>query len=262
MTTDVATDYLTAVVSAITLHPRSLQKDIGPSEIGHVCERRIGYKLLGFPENDGRPNWKATVGTGVHLWAETAFSADNLRYTAPEQDLSLERWVIEKKVCVGKVNGVPITGHSDLYDTWTDTVIDHKTCGPQMLKNYRRKGAGQQYKIQAHLYGRGWARAGYPVKQVMVVFLPRQGDLDDSYIWGPHPYDEQIALDALARLEEIQSSVDQFGEYALELLPSHEHWCHQCPYFRFKSTDLRRGCPGDPQSPAAQTDRNQFEGLI
>lgn len=260
MTTDVAEDYLTAIVTAIVMHPRSLQKKIGPSEIGHPCQRRVGFKLLGHPENDGRPNWKATVGTGVHLWMADTFEADNLRYTAPDQDLSQARWLIERKVCVGEVNGVPITGHSDVYDTLTDTVIDHKTCGPTLLKRYKRKGAGNQYRAQGHLYGRGWARLGYPVKQVMIVFLPRQGDLDDAHVFL-EDYDEQVALDALARLEEIQAAIDQRGYDALAGLPTVEHWCHDCDYFRYKSTDLRRGCPGDPKSPVNKPS-NQFEGLI
>jgi hypothetical protein len=170
--------------------------------------------------------------------------------------------MIERKVCVGEINGVPITGHADLYDRFTDTVIDHKTAGPTMLKNYKRKGAGEQYRAQFHLYGRGFARLGYPVKQVMGVFLPRQGDLDEAYVYGPKPYDEQVALDALRRLEEIQNAVDQRGVAALAELPTHEHWCHECDYFRHKSTDLRRGCPGDPNSPVNRTNRNQFEGLI
>lgn len=261
MTTDVAEDYLTAIVTAIVMHPRSLQKKIGPSELGADCARQIGYKLLDHPENDQHPNWKATVGTSIHLWMAETFEADNLRYTAPDQDLSQARWLIERKVCVGEVNGVPITGHSDLYDTWTDTVLDWKSCGPSMLKRYRSKGPGIQYRRQFHLYGRGWARLGYPVKRVMGVFLPRQGELDDAYIYS-EPYDEQIALDALERLEGIQDAIDTQGYEALAALPTADHFCHLCDYFRHKSTDLTKGCPGDPDSPVNRSNRNQFEGLI
>src|SRR5215213_10027970 len=119
MSTDVATDYLTAITSAILTAPRSLQKAPGPSELGSPCARRIAYKLLGMPRNDQRPNWKATVGTGVHLWLAEAFAADNERQP---------RWLIETKVGVGLADRHNITGHCDLYDLQTHTLIDHKTC--------------------------------------------------------------------------------------------------------------------------------------
>ena len=51
---------------AIAHHPRSLQKRIGPSEVGTPCDRRIGYKLLGHTENERGDAWKPTVGTAVH----------------------------------------------------------------------------------------------------------------------------------------------------------------------------------------------------
>ena len=35
------------IEDAIVNHPRSLQKRIGPSEVGHPCPRRIAYTLLG-----------------------------------------------------------------------------------------------------------------------------------------------------------------------------------------------------------------------
>jgi len=63
---------------AIANHPRSLQKRIGPSEIGTPCDRRIGYKLLGQEENPRGDAWKPTVGTAVHGWLEKALEDANL----------------------------------------------------------------------------------------------------------------------------------------------------------------------------------------
>ena len=254
---DVAQDYLTAIVTAIFNAPRSLQIEIGPSEIGSPCARRLGYKLLDMKENDQRPNWKATVGTGVHLWLAGAFDADNLRVAHDGR----ERWLVETRVSVGEVNGVEVTGSADLYDLWTNTVVDHKTCGPTRLKAYRKSGPGQQYRAQAQLYGRGFARLGYPVQRVMVVFLPRQGELDDAYIWH-EPYDEQIAIDALTRLTGVHIAVTELGWKALAVLPTYDAFCTYCPFFRHKSTDLTKGCPGDTHSAVHKTRPEQFEGLI
>lgn len=253
-----ADEYLHAIGNAIVNSPRSLQRSIGPSEIGSPCNRRIGYRLLGHPEREVPPNWKATVGTGAHLWLETAFDGYNLNH-AHLLD-GQERFYIETKVSVGEVNGIEILGSCDLYDRITHTVVDHKTTGPTRLVDYRRHGPGEQYRIQAHLYGRGWQRAGLPVQTVMIAFLPRNGELADAYIWH-EPYDEQIAIGALERLAGIDLTVKALGYDALPHLATTDHFCTYCPYFAHKSDDLSNGCPGDPASNVNNPTR-QFDGIL
>lgn len=237
----VAADYLRIIADAIENHPRTLQEDIGPSEIGCPCPRRIVYKLLRFPEQPGRPNWKATVGTGVHLWLESAFDRDNL--VGPLAELGQERWYVETRVHVGDVNGQPVTGSCDLFDRVTGTVIDHKTCGPTQLKKYRSQGPGEQYQVQAHLYGLGWVRAGLPVNRVMTVFLPRNGELRDAFPWS-EPFDPVIAVKALQRLEGLDLAARALGPLVLDQLPAVDAYCGHCPYLNRGSTDLAFGCPG------------------
>ena len=82
----------------------------------------------------------------------------------------------------------------------------------------------------------------------MIAFLPRNGELADAFIWS-EPYDEQVALDALQRLEGIDHAVKALGTAALQLLPTAPHYCSTCSYFLHKSKDLEKGCPGDPTSP-------------
>ena len=76
---------------AIANHPRSLQKRIGPSEIGTPCDRRIGYKLLGQDENPRGDAWKPTVGTAVHGWLEKALEDANLAQVIADRILADER---------------------------------------------------------------------------------------------------------------------------------------------------------------------------
>lgn len=235
-----AAEYMHIVREAITNAPRSQQVAIGPSEIGHDCPRRIGYKLLGHPERSDKPNWKATVGTGTHMWLEETFMAAN-------DPLELVRWIVEATVCVGEILGHPITGHCDLFDRVTGTVIDHKTCGPTQLRKYKAKGPGRQYRTQAHLYGRGWARRGQDVRQVAIVFLPRNGELSEAVFWS-EPYDEQVALDGLQRAEGIALATQAMGAAALTHLGTADAFCAMCPYYKASSTDLTQGCPGDPAS--------------
>jgi hypothetical protein len=238
-----ATELIGAIKDAIRNSDRTLQRMIGPSEIGNPCNRWIGYKQLHIPERPRAVPWKATVGTGGHMWMETAVDRYNLQHY--ELLGYNERFYIETKVNVGEVNGVPITGSSDVFDRVTGTVVDWKFPGPNILKGYRRKlYPGDQYRDQAHLYGRGWVRAGFRVNRVMIFFLPRDGELDDHYVWS-EAYDEQVALDALERLAGIDLAVQALGTGALELLSTHPHYCNNCPFYMRDSKDLSVGCPGD-----------------
>lgn len=234
-----AAEYLDVITRAITNHPRSLQKRIGPSEVGNPCARRIGYKLLGAPEvNTGDVSWLPTIGTGVHGWLEDTFTAANAG-----QDSA--RYLVELTVSVGEIGGTDITGHVDLYDRVTATAVDWKIVGPTTLKGYRSNGPGQQYRNQIHLYGRGLTRRGLPVDRVMIAFLPRNEAFGRAHIWH-EPYDETVALAALERAEGIDLTCKALGPNAPAALPTADAYCSRCPWHRAGSTDLTTGCPGDP----------------
>lgn len=235
-------DYLNVVRTAIDNHPRSLQKQIGPSEIGDVCERKIAYKLLGTVERERPSAWKPTIGTAVHSWLEDAFDADNLAHLS-DMD-GEERWMVETKVTSGFVPGVGfITGSCDLYDRVCAHVWDHKIVGRTQLKKYRSQGPSDVYRVQAHLYGQGWVNRGFPVDWVGICFLPRDGDLSDTFQWAEE-FDSSVAENALARLGKIAAVVAESGEGAPAALTPGDSYCYFCPFFSPKSTDLSVGCPG------------------
>jgi len=252
---------LDTIAEAITNHPRSQQVRIGPSEIGVPCARRIGYKLLEQPERPGKPNWKATVGTAIHAWLEDVFDTQNLTFDAQHGHHGAERWLIETTVHVGDMGDTAITGSADLFDRVTGTVIDWKSVGPTQLKKYKAHGPGAQYETQAHLYGRGMVAAGMTVRNVMIVFLPRNGELADTYIWHA-PYDEQVALDALSRLSGIHLTTQALGPQALTSLPTADAYCTFCPFYKAGSTDLTEGCPGHPRQQHTSAGSDQILGLI
>ncbi len=227
------------IEAAIANHPRSLQKRIGPSEVGMDCKRRLAYKLLGHEERHQQPNWKATIGTAVHSWLENVFTVDDTAAAT-----GLERWYTETTVDVGELpDGTHITGSCDCYDRVTGLVVDWKVVSPAQLKKYRANGPSQQYRTQAHLYGRGWTRAGMPATHVAIVFLPRNGDLADAYPWH-EPYDEQIAVQALTLLGGIWTLLQMQGDRALQAIPTADQYCWNCPFYRAGSADLADGCPG------------------
>lgn len=253
----VAAEYLDVIKNAVANHPRSLQKRIGPSEVGHPCKRRVGYILLGHDEINHSPDdtpWLPTIGTAVHAWLEEQFTHAN----DPNEYM---RWLVELTVSVGEILGVDITGHCDLYDRVTATAIDHKVVGPTTLKKYKSQGPGEQYRSQIHLYGRGLARRGLPVDTVAIAFLPRNGELHDAYIWH-EPYDEQVALAALQRAEGIALAVSNLGTKALPLLDTADAWCQRCPFYRANSEDLAAGCPGDPEARIPHGTGNPFADLL
>lgn len=255
-------------------HPRSQQTRIGPSEVGMACARRLGHKLAGTLPPDTHDKWLATIGTAVHAWLEGALSAANDRWAAHD---GKPRFLIEQRVTIGQVAGDDIDGSTDAYDTVTDTVVDWKIVGPTRLKKYRRHGPGPQYRNQGHGYGRGWAAKGYNVRRVMVVFLPRNGPLSDAFSWS-EDYDEQVALDALARANRIDAAVkilgsaaytetnagmverglgmlaDPAGEYDALALPIDFDGCRFCPL-------MNNGCEGDTTAAEAKKAK-AFEGLI
>lgn len=242
------------VEDAIHNHPRSLQKALGPSEVGTECARRIGYRLTDIaPVNEG-DGWLATIGTATHAWLEGVFTRAN-------QKLGHPRFLMEQRVTVGALDGEPVIGSTDLYDRVTCTVIDFKVMGKTSLDRLRRSGPSGQYRAQGHLYGRGWAAAGHPVDRVAIWGLPRNSPLRDAHLWA-EDYDEQVAVAALDRVEGIASLTSAMGSGALGLLPTADSYCSYCPFFRSGSTDLTTGCPGHPGSRANSGRPTAAESLI
>ena len=255
-------DLINVITHAIDNHPRSLQTAIGPSELGMPCTRRLAHKLNGTtPVRPQQAPWKPTVGTAIHAWLEKTFANDNAtrmaNWTRNNGDPSGSRWVLEQRLTVGDIDRfqvvINVDGSCDIYDTWTHTAIDWKSCGPSRLKHYHAHGPGQQYRTQGHLYGRGWAARGFPVERVMVVFLPRNGELREAFMWS-EPYDEQIAINALDRASNVTAIIAALGPAAFAALPTDPTDCAFCPYWQPRATDLSQACPGDPDR-AVRRDR-------
>lgn len=202
----VADSYMDAVADSIVNQPRSLQKRIGPSEIGMQCNVALLHKLAGSDEplrNNPYP-WKPTVGTAVHDYLERAFERIGRQGVFPG------RYLTERKVTVGEVGGMAITGSTDLFDTVERAVIDHKILGKSSMTKYQRSGVTPQYRVQAHLYGKGWEDSGTTPELVVVACLPRDGELSDAWFWS-EPYDRSVAEKALAHLNELHQELQMFG---------------------------------------------------
>ncbi|KRD51938.1 hypothetical protein [Microbacterium sp. Root280D1] len=219
--------YLNVIKDGITRHPRSLQKRIGPSEMGKPCDRWILHKLNGDGEPDRGPAWKPAIGTAVHDQLECWFDAANRGGGEVERT----EWITEWEVTVGQIGGQSITGHSDLFHVPTGTVIDHKIIGPKQLSKYRLHGPSEQYRVQAHLYGKGFTDDGGwgPCRAVAIAFLPRDGELSNAYFWS-EPYNPHLAGQALLRSNRLHTMLTVVGiDAALAASPlCDDQWCTWC----------------------------------
>jgi hypothetical protein len=124
---DTREDLLRVIAAAISGHERTQQTALGPSEIGHPCDRWLTYRLLGRkPEEIPAKSWKATVGTAVHLWLDDALT----KYGEG-------RYETEQIVDAGTIGSQLLRGHLDVYDTLTATVVDWKLVSPRRVRKYR-----------------------------------------------------------------------------------------------------------------------------
>src|SRR5690606_38235881 len=121
------------VVGHASRAPRSVQKHLGPSEIGHVCHRQVAGELAGVPAtNHVTDPWASIMGTAGHAWMEACLNAYNER-------VGRVRFLTEFKVrpTMG-FEGNPGTG--DGYDADERAVIDHKFLGRTSMDKLRRSG--------------------------------------------------------------------------------------------------------------------------
>jgi hypothetical protein len=232
-------------------HPRTLQTRIGPSEMGDPCPRRIGHKLAGTPVlSHESVNWKAHVGTLIHSWIADVMAKYEVARYESGLDAETPRFHVEEKVTICTILGQEITGTTDLFDGHFGVVVDWKTSSSNRIRrHFMVEGPGDTYRKQAHLYGLGWENAGHDVKHVVIVWLVRDGQFTERYVWT-EPYDRQVALDAVERVETIAIALDTHGpEVVLPMLPAVENHCTTCEFFRRGEDDLTKACPGAASIP-------------
>ncbi len=177
--------------------PRSLQTALGPSEIGSLCKRQLAFGVtageLGKGSNISGDPWRSHVGVALHKEDERV-----LRWANDRAGETI--WIPEARV---KANDEH-PGSCDAYHIPTQTVIDWKHPGLSMFTHYRKDGPSWKYRIQAHLYGKGYARLGFPVKNVGIMFISPASDLYHGFLWM-EPYKPEIADLALNNLESIKA---------------------------------------------------------
>lgn len=238
---------------------RSRQRAIGPSQVGDPCDRALGYRLHGVPMvRDEGLKWAPLLGTWAHAGIAEALAQEN-------ELLGRERYLIERRVEIS-----PPTlpgGQVDAYDTDTDEVIDWKLIGKTSMTDKRRHGPGDVYRVQAHLYGLGWANAGMTPRGVRIVFLPKWSvTVMDGFEWT-EAYRPDVAHDAIRRL----ARVDHLGT-VLAVQKEPRNWallpsapgdgCTYCPWRRQGGPADDTGCPGNTDQIQAKAEASFARGLV
>lgn len=259
--------------------PRSMQKALGPSEIGTPCQQEIARKLAGAPRRPiTEPTWAPFQGTAVHASMEEVVGFWN-------RQLGRERWLAEDRLTV--VEGVPaavpdgpdyptVAGNGDAFDQDYDMVVDWKHVGTTALDKLRAgkrlgKHPAEQvsptYRVQAHLYGMGHAAKGRAVRHVRLVLLARSWKYDDSDEWTEE-YREDIALKAIERYWSIVDLLHDLGGTAvgdlITAVPAApgKDVCKWCPFYRPGIASDWNGCAGDrpPSAHLARATAGLIEG--
>lgn len=182
-------------------NPRSRQVEIGPSEIGAVCDRQIGYRVAQVAAcNTGSDPWPAIVGTAMHSWLKDAVDAWNLRTSDPLE------WLTEIALEINPL----VHGHGDLFNIPKGMVIDHKGAGVEVMRQVRKDGPKPEHEVQVQLYGLGYQARGFAVKKVAIVYYPRAGWLRDAYVWVDdfRPEIAYAALDRLGQISRLLVNID------------------------------------------------------
>lgn len=205
---------------------RSAQVEIGASELGHPCDRRLALKMAGSPVFNARDlGWAAVVGTSVHAWVAEAFI---------KKGAATGRYLVEHRITE------PVRGTLDLFDRLTGTVYDWKIPGDWSMKQVRQNGPGVQYVGQGQTYGYGLALQGEKVKRIAIVFLPKNStDLKDMYVHVER-YDPNVARKLIARADGIRGRISHGGGEVAQALrpepvnplsvPATPDHCNWCPY--------------------------------
>lgn len=221
---DLLDDLKALIVDGAAEDDRSQQLDLGPSEVGHPCLRHLALKLLHEPEVNrfGDP-LPSVVGTGAHSRMEEFANRANTR-------LGRTRWLPEFRVTVWG----NLAGTCDLVDLDTMTAIDWKFPDTSRMSQYSSKGPSEQYRRQAHLYGRGLRNIGIDIQTVAIAFLPRGGQLKAAHLWS-EPYSDQVVDETIIRLTTVMALAHDLDlglhPERYSQIPATPTDCYICPFY-------------------------------
>jgi hypothetical protein len=233
--------------------PRSVQKSLGPSELGEPCDRQVVAKMAGVARdrnvNHVSDPWASVMGTAGHAWVEGMYNWDNVRRAEQGQEY---RWIPETRVTPDP-GPDPHPGTADLYDIPNSSLVDHKFLGDTSRQKLITHGPKRVYYVQLLLYRRGYQNLGFPVSRIVLVAWPRtRSSLDELYVWEkvPDAGDEALADEVLARTRDRQALAELVRGGLVDPMKVNatpgDDSCHWCALYRPQAAHDPSvwGCPG------------------
>jgi hypothetical protein len=232
--------------------PRNTQRHLGPSELGHHCDRQLVGKMAGVSFGHGRGNmlhdpWASIVGTAIHAFLDQAFTWESA------EGRDRERWLSETRVTPDPGALSPHPGTADLYDRLYNTLADHKCQSEAIRTRLRRDGPPYHYYIQMLLYALGYMHLGFDVQRVALVSWPRtKSTMDDMYVWEKTITVEDLrevssVLDKTVLREQLATWVadGSMSFWEVPMTPSNDD-CQYCPFYNPAALGdgTAKGCPG------------------
>lgn len=211
---------------------RDRQSLVGASEIGNPCDYCLGRRLLNMERPKQRYWMGARIGTAIHEALEKVAERHN-QVAKSYHFKALEGALIEKKILLGYVPGYgTLYSKPDLVLTKESHLLDYKGTTKEKIKHYKLDGVSTQYKVQQNLYAWGLNKAGIKIERISLVFIPRDGSVDQDIFVYSFDYDEDMALRAWERLSLIWEYLEAGSD--VETLKSHAD-CYVCNqiYHRF-----------------------------
>ncbi len=242
MSADFIDDIHQAVLEYETSRPRSLQKTIGPSEMGTECDRMLAYQLSGTQPQPRQNDQLVTVGE----WAAFLGSAAHARLADALRAFNARHNVDRYKYIEAGINSdeLGVTGTVDCLDGTIAT--DWKFSQYGTLTKVRKEGAYLKHRIQGQMYAAILTEIGETVDTVRVAYLPLGMDLSKAVICE-EPYDPQVAEDATTRRNWIQSDITYGRPPTMFAATPGGRECDFCKFRRPGVVDAR-GCPGVGES--------------
>jgi hypothetical protein len=166
-------------------------------------------------------------GTGFHSAIKEGLQDFRSRY-------DLERYVEYKG----------IGGRCDIYDKYKHRLTDWKTTALQRIRKYRADGPPTASVVQGQIYAAGLQEAGERVDQIVLAYIPRDGELSNIYCYVDTPRREVAdeAIDVYRKIETRLANGETPGD--IEAWPS--GLCPYCPNFQanVSAKMLDVACPG------------------
>lgn len=216
---DFAATMQVALDSYSALRPRSMQAELGPSDIGH-CRSKALWKISGIEATDAPTSRQALNGTALHTMYTEARKAFN------------PRLLLEQELTITLPSGIVVLGHADEIDPDEPSVTDYKTVGDEAdLAAQRRTGSTEGQRFQRHLYALGAIQAGLVPEEGLIVrnwWADRAG-YDKVGLVEQEPFDRDVVAAADAWLSDVLYAKEHGEE-----LPREKPfgWCRDfCEFF-------------------------------